>query len=178
MTSAPALTSPSAATERSTVPATTRMRGTVLVQVTALADGDSCRTHARYLLNYFPAPTPAPALGILPQPSPQPVGCRADTQIACPDLQTRICEVQRCDGVQDCPKEEDQREELSWDEAECANYDNVTFETRPPEEENETTTIGERMQVMTSRKVFLNSFLEIFCWTEHVCTNYPSTFHQ
>ena len=31
-------------------------------------------------------------------------GCRADTQIACPGTGHRICNVQRCDGTEDCPR--------------------------------------------------------------------------
>ena len=56
------------------------------------------------------------------------MGCRADTQIACPDLKHRICEVQRCDGVEDCPR--NSSEVIAWDEKDCAQYSNITFE--PP----------------------------------------------
>ena len=55
----------------------------------------------------------------LPHPLPQPSGCRADTQIACPGSNHRICNVQRCDGTEDCPKMSG--EERSWDEVDgCA----------------------------------------------------------
>ena len=66
-----------------------------------------------------------PSEGIVPKPSPQPVGCRADTQIVCPDGKTRICEVQRCDGVENCPK--NPSDTKSWDEAGCIPFPNVTF---------------------------------------------------
>ena len=59
--------------------------------------------------------------GIVPIPSEQPTGCRADTQIVCPDLKTRICEVERCDGVENCPK--NPNEEKSWDELGCIRSD-------------------------------------------------------
>ena len=66
------------------------------------------------------------AEGIVPKPSPQPVGCRADTQIVCPDGNTRICEVQRCDGVENCPKDPESNVK-SWDEEDCLPLPNVTF---------------------------------------------------
>ena len=71
----------------------------------------------------------------VPQPSPQPFGCRADTQIMCPDKVTRFCETDRCNGIEDCPKESD--EEKSFDELDCSNYSNITFTSttttqRPP----------------------------------------------
>ena len=71
--------------------------------------------------------------GILPSPLPQPVGCRADTQIVCPGTNHRICEVQQCDGVENCPKSPEQAGP-AWDEANCPAYNNVTFEppTVPP----------------------------------------------
>jgi hypothetical protein len=69
-----------------------------------------------------------PKPGLVPVPSPQPVGCRADTQIVCPDGKTRICEVQRCDGVENCPKfSVESLEEKAWDEKGCIQYPNVTF---------------------------------------------------
>ena len=68
--------------------------------------------------------------GIVPIPSEQPTGCRADTQIVCPDLKTRICEVERCDGVENCPK--NPNEEKSWDELGCISFTNVTFEPPKP----------------------------------------------
>ena len=52
----------------------------------------------------------------IPPPLPQPSGCRADTQIACPGSDHRICNVQRCDGEEDCPRLPGQ--EISWDESE------------------------------------------------------------
>ena len=70
------------------------------------------------------------ATGIVPIPSEQPTGCRADTQIVCPDLKTRICEVERCDGVENCPK--NPNEEKSWDELGCISFTNVTFEPPKP----------------------------------------------
>ena len=43
--------------------------------------------------------------GALPAlPPPLSTGCRADTQIACPGTAHRICNVQRCDGTEDCPR--------------------------------------------------------------------------
>ena len=77
-----------------------------------------------------------PAPGIIPVPSPQPAGCRADTQIVCPDLKTRICEVERCDGVENCPK--NPGEEKAWDEEGCIPFNNVTFE--PPKSTTVSTT--------------------------------------
>ena len=49
-------------------------------------------------------------------PLPQPPGCRADTEIACPGSNHRICNVQRCDGEEDCPRLPGQTK--SWDETE------------------------------------------------------------
>ena len=49
-------------------------------------------------------------------PLPQPPGCRADTEIVCPGSTHRICNVQRCDGEEDCPRLPGQ--EKSWDETE------------------------------------------------------------
>ena len=69
-------------------------------------------------------------IGIVPIPSEQPTGCRADTQIVCPDLKTRICEVERCDGVENCPK--NPNEAKSWDELGCISFTNVTFEPPKP----------------------------------------------
>ena len=55
----------------------------------------------------------------------------------CPDKITRFCETDRCNGVEDCPK--DSNEEKSFDELDCSNYINITFTTttttttqRPP----------------------------------------------
>ena len=44
-------------------------------------------------------------------------GCRADLQIMCPDGETSICEIEQCDGIQNCPKNPD--EVTSWDESSC-----------------------------------------------------------
>ena len=49
-------------------------------------------------------------------PLPQPPGCRADTEIVCPGSAHRICNVQRCDGEEDCPRLAGQTK--SWDETE------------------------------------------------------------
>ena len=49
-------------------------------------------------------------------PLPQPPGCRADTEIVCPGSSHRICNVQRCDGEEDCPRLPGQTK--SWDETE------------------------------------------------------------
>ena len=57
----------------------------------------------------------------IPSALPQPPGCRADTQIACPHSSTRICEVQRCDGEENCPKRPG--ETVAWDERGCIDYD-------------------------------------------------------
>ena len=72
---------------------------------------------------FFLNSTPDP--NIIPSPLPQPAGCRADTQIVCPDLKTRICEVERCDGVDNCPLEPGAAK--AWDEENCVQYENVTF---------------------------------------------------
>ena len=60
----------------------------------------------------------------LPQPLPQPSGCRADTQIACPGSNHRICNVQKCDGTEDCPKMSG--EDRSWDEVDGCTPDTTT----------------------------------------------------
>ena len=44
------------------------------------------------------------------------------------DLKSRICEVQKCDGVDNCPL--DPGEAVAWDERDCIPYDNITFQ--PP----------------------------------------------
>ena len=54
----------------------------------------------------------------VPHTLPQPSGCRADTQIVCPDTNHRICMVQRCDGEADCPLVGGQV--VAWDESEEA----------------------------------------------------------
>ena len=76
----------------------------------------------------------------VPHPLPQPSGCRADTQIACPGSNHRICNVQRCDGEEDCPRLPGQQ--ISWDETEGC----VTTTTPSPTTTTTTimTTTGER----------------------------------
>ena len=91
-----------------------------------------------------------PAPGIVPIPSDQPSGCRADTQIVCPGSNTRICEVQRCDGVENCPKKPDQ--EKSWDEAGCIIFTNVTFE--PPKVTTTVSTTSSTTTTTFPRKKF------------------------
>ena len=63
----------------------------------------------------------------LPHPLPQPSGCRADTQIACPGSNHRICNVQKCDGTEDCPKMTG--EDRSWDEVVGCAPDTTTPRT-------------------------------------------------
>ena len=56
----------------------------------------------------------------------------------------RICEVQRCDGTEDCPRIDPAsglpmgEGDKSWDEATCTDYANVTFEPPPPEKKTTT----------------------------------------
>ena len=59
-----------------------------------------------WLKNTIPFKVLPGGLVELPQPLPQPSGCRADTQIVCPGSGHRICQVQKCDGTEDCPKVE------------------------------------------------------------------------
>jgi hypothetical protein len=42
------------------------------------------------------------------------------------DLKTRICEVERCDGTENCPK--NPGDSVAWDEEGCIPYQNVTFQ--------------------------------------------------
>ena len=52
------------------------------------------------------------------------------------DLKSRICEVQKCDGVDNCPL--DPGEAVAWDERDCIPYENITFQ--PPLPPRATTT--------------------------------------
>ena len=61
------------------------------------------------------------------------------------DLKSRICEVQKCDGVENCPldPEKDAGQDVAWDERNCIPYDNVTFQPPPEPKPPTTTPLGE-----------------------------------
>ncbi|TRY79977.1 hypothetical protein TCAL_07546, partial [Tigriopus californicus] len=90
-----------------------------------------------------------PDANIIPSPLPQPVGCRADTQIVCPGSNTRICEFQACDGVENCPKNP-LSDAKSWDEEDCPVYSNITFETPTTEKPRLTfsVTVSPKVQIV------------------------------
>ena len=78
--------------------------------------GVYCRVVLRWSLKWIKSIIYRVSIFKIPHPLPQPSGCRADTQIACPGSDHRICNVQRCDGEEDCPRLPGQ--EISWDESE------------------------------------------------------------
>ena len=74
------------------------------------------------------------------------------------DLKSRICEVQKCDGVENCPldPEKDAGEDVAWDERNCIPYDNITFKPPPGPKPPTTTPLGElanRTVLLVTRSV-------------------------
>ena len=83
------------------------------------------------------------------------------TKSVCTDLKSRICEVQKCDGVENCPL--DPGEAVAWDERNCIPYENITFQ--PPLPKTTTTPSGEfpcrEGFRLTGRNVILSPYLAL-----------------